>query len=344
MKLASIAAAVLLAHFLFAQKASAQVNTPNVGLGIEPARTSSVSNHVKQASSKFMVEIEQTRNMPKDKTTDGLFEYTIDREKFLGEPVVALIGHNASANLSNYLIILHYNIPPVKSSLLPVKYGFARLGVRFLAFNQGDAQDPNKVDLLSIYPTNELLDINHTDKGTNTLTIQPQYMGASGGSYQYQKERTDVYNFQLPTVIGTANRYGEAAWTYYPAKQQPLILGSKTAFAVVSLPASRTRLRLQVSLDYQLKRLKLIPFPLRTLQDSLDFKLVDAPSVEDALAMHTADLPDNVRDKIKACFLESHQYAFNTGSDKNDYILDVTSGKYFRVDQTGAHRLILPKE
>ena len=170
-----------------------------VGLGIEPNGTSTVTKGVAAANENFMIEIKQSRNLPKARAVDGMFEYTIDREKFLGEPVVALIKGDPLTQRTDYLIILHYNIPTVKTSLLPVQYGFARLGVRFLGFDQGDS-DAKKVDLLSIYPTNELLDVEHTDKGTNTHPIHGRIRWLLSVS-----ERTNRC-LQLPTSKSSGNR------------------------------------------------------------------------------------------------------------------------------------------
>ena len=88
----------------------------------------------------------------------------------------------------------------------------------------------------------------------------------------------------------------------------------------------------------------MLPFPLRTLQDSLDFTLADSLSIHDLLASHTSDLPDNIREKIRTSFLDMHQFTFNSGADKTDYILDATTGKYYRIDGTGTHLLALPDQ
>jgi hypothetical protein len=198
-----------------------------LGLGYEPRSVpSTVDKTVARMSRQFTLEVQKTRDKSQ-RPVSHPFAYTIDENKFLGEPIVARIeGHDDGVGY--YLVVLHYNIPTVRATLLPVKYGFARFGVRFVAFDLQKLNDmhdrldkvaasehreltakekaatPNaeKLDLLSIYPSSELLDMQHEEKGTNTFHVEPSWNGASAGSYQYQKERTDTYSFQLPRVVG----------------------------------------------------------------------------------------------------------------------------------------------
>jgi hypothetical protein len=267
-----------------------------------------------------------------------------------------------SGSRQYYLVLLRYNIPTLKAFLIPGKYSFARFSTRFVVYStykdQPDKEfreqsaHPKKVDLLSIYPVNDLLDVQHTEKGTNTIHVEPKYQEASAGYYEYSKERTDQYNFELPKVVGSADRYGSAAWTYYPAKLQPLIMGSKTAMAIVSFdlrtPAELSAkanfgymLRLESTLDYQLKRLWALPGMARSVKDVVEFDLRQAPGLDGFLQVHKVDLPDEIVSKVNE-LRDVHQYVVSSG--KNDYVVDVTEGKFYQIDNGGTPHVVLPPQ
>lgn len=266
-----------------------------------------------------------------------LWLYTIDKDKFLGNCSVARLG-TVGDKYSYYLVLMHFNIPAVKSTFIPLKYGFARFEAKIAChdnngaptgFSESDALGlTESAEILSVYPQNAVLPVNRTDTTDVTLTAQPSWMGASGGSAQYERKIEDTYPYTLPHVVGIGTRFGDASWTFYPAKAQPIMLGEQSTFAIIKVPADTSSIRILANLRYQLRALKYATFfPFRVC-DFCDLDLLDAPSFDELAAVQYFGLPEGVRDKLVEAFgapgEPEHELKFCENS---------VTGKSFLVDQ-----------
>jgi hypothetical protein len=155
----------------------------------------------------------------------GKFPLIIDKTKFFGEPMIAKVASIADEAFDYYLVVMHFNIPPLNPALGPIKYSFARFESKFVLYTGDSAEtgvalsnaDAMKmrathlepVKILAVYPVNESLDVDRTDD--SKFTIEPEYAGTSGGSATQEWDREEKYKLSLPTVISTATKYGDAA-------------------------------------------------------------------------------------------------------------------------------------
>lgn len=227
--------------------------------------------------------------------------YTIDRYHFMGEPVVAKIT-SFSGEMDYYLVVFHFNIPVTKAVLAgPMKFGFVRIGAKVVGVDGQKQLIP--VRTISIFPVNEKLPINREDERTTTVRVEPQWFGASGGYMQREHRVMDKYDYNLPTVMGTVSRFGDVHWTYYPAKAQPVIQGAQTGFAIIGVPRTGvTELQLLCTMQYNLQWIKAVPFPGQCVYDSVKVGICKTDpvlSVANLRKMHVADLPEDIKTRLK---------------------------------------------
>ncbi|MGD9682780.1 MAG: hypothetical protein AB7W16_16440 [Candidatus Obscuribacterales bacterium] len=243
--------------------------------------------------------------------------YVVDKYRFVGEPVIAKLDIGKKSDLDYYLVILHFNIPVTKGLFLtPFKYNYIRIGTKLFGTDHEDFKDdgsgaPPYVQLfpartISIYPVNEVVDVNRKDTHKVEAKIEPQYMGAAPGHLQYNYENEQSQIIKLPRVMGTASRFGDVNWTYYPAKWQPVIQGQQTAFTVVGLPREAKHLHLLCHMEYNLKYFKYIPTPMLLFLDCYDTASIDLKkstiSLDDLIKIHVADLPQEIKERIRTEF------------------------------------------
>ncbi|MDR3613246.1 MAG: hypothetical protein P4L53_06755 [Candidatus Obscuribacterales bacterium] len=316
-------------------KNSAQINQTDV--------------EVEKSTKKFFYEYSHSQTDPS--AVKGKFPLIIDKTKFLGEPLIGKITRFGDSENAYFVVALHFNIPPLNPALGPIKYSFARFATKFVLFQPEDRKHSSSdskslpasvllpVKVVAVYPVNETLGIARSDTSTLTLEANPQYAGTSVGSANQAWSKQEAYNLNLPTVISSATRYGDAAWIYYPARAQPLILGSKTTIAVLAIPKkaieTNFQLRLQCTLDYQLKYLKYISGFERRLLASGECSL-DCMTVDELLKIHSVDLPDQIKAVISNSLIEPAKSAKLTviqaqGNGQNDYILDKETGKMYVI-------------
>jgi hypothetical protein len=94
----------------------------------------------------------------------------------------------------------------------------------------------NDIRVLSIYPTNLLLDANFENTKEFEGKVTANYQGFSAGELRYLNRDTWKYEVKLARVAGISTQYSTASWTYYPVKQQPIILGNKEGYVIFSVP------------------------------------------------------------------------------------------------------------
>lgn len=250
---------------------------------------------------------------------------------------------------SYYLLLLHFNIPPVKATALPFKYGFARLQAK-IACQGTRSLDPSifpvstslgitePVEVLSIFPENSSLPIDRKDTTSYKLTVQPQWFGASGGSAEYSRAIEDSYKYKMPHVVGSASRFGDVAWTYYPAKAQAIMLGAQSTFAVVKTPYGTPSLRLLADLRYQLQTLRYVTFFPYRVCDSVDIDLRTAQGFDDLAAIQYFGLPVDARESLMKAFgTESPKHSLKYYSNEKsgaEILVDENSGAVLEIDRT----------
>ncbi|PZM77141.1 MAG: hypothetical protein DKT66_28290 [Candidatus Melainabacteria bacterium] len=298
-----------------------------------------------------------------------LWIYTIDNRKFLGNCSVASLGHDRDPNAipkidphySYYLVLMHFNIPAVKATTIPLKYSFARFEAKIAcqqpelaqvdppdgATSDGESEtttdDKRKAlkelkisesaEILSIYPENAILPIDRKDTTTVTLTAQPEWMGASGGKGEYSRAIEDSYAYKLPHVVGVGTRFGDVSWTFYPAKAQPIMLGSQSTFAVVKVPYKTSSLRILANLRYQLKTLKVLTFPPFRVCDWCDLDLRNAASFDDMAAIQYFGLPSDAREALQTAFgkgaVEHNLKYYGSQNSDRDILVDEKTGETY---------------
>jgi hypothetical protein len=282
-----------------------------------------------------------------------LWLYTIDREKFLGNSSVAWLGDDVDTkanpkitpNFSYYLVLMHFNIPAVKATMIPFKYGFARFEAKIACQGTRSISPLHKglkhlevtesAEVLSVYPENAVLPINRKDTTTVTLTAQPEWMGASGGKGEYSRAIEDSYAYKLPHVVGVGTRFGDVSWTFYPAKAQPIMLGSQSTFAVVKVPYKTPSLRILANLRYQLQTMKVITFLPFRVCDSCDLDLKEAASFDDMAAIQYFGLPAEAREAMQTAFGKgaterSVRYYANRRTGR-DVLVDEKTGETYGI-------------
>lgn len=285
-----------------------------------------------------------------------LWLYTIDKEKFLGNCSVARLGYDVDVeanpkltpNFTYYLVLMHFNIPAVKATTIPLKYGFARFEAKIACRKtvQGGAKKietahdtldylgiSESAEILSVYPENAILPIDRKDTTTVTLTAQPEWMGASGGKGEYSRAIEDSYAYKLPHVVGVGTRFGDVSWTFYPAKAQPIMLGSQSTFAVVKVPYNTPSLRILANLRYQLQALKVITFPPFRVCDWCDLDLEKASSFDDMAAIQYFGLPSDAREALQTAFgkgaVEHNLKYYGSQNSDRDILVDEKTGETY---------------
>lgn len=294
-----------------------------------------------------------------------LWLYTIDKEKFLGNCSVAKLGHDVDTeanpklipNFTYYLVLMHFNIPAVKATTIPLKYGFARFEAKIACqkINSGKTKTEAELEeiarkaeaypavtsleiaesaeILSVYPENAILPIDRKDTTTVTLTAQPEWMGASGGKGEYSRAIEDSYAYKLPHVVGVGTRFGDVSWTFYPAKAQPIMLGSQSTFAVVKVPYNTPSLRILANLRYQLQALKVITFPPFRVCDWCDLDLEKASSFDDMAAIQYFGLPSDAREALQTAFgkgaVEHNLKYYGSQNSDRDILVDEKTGETY---------------
>lgn len=281
-----------------------------------------------------------------------LWLYTIDKDKFLGNCSVAKLGDDGdtdkckpiAAKFAYYLVLVHFNIPAVKATALPFKYGFARFEAKLACQGNRDISEDQHPDLfalklsesaevLSVYPENAVLPVDRKDTTTVTLTAQPEWAGASGGSAEYSRAIEDSYVYKLPHVVGVSSRFGDVSWTFYPAKAQPIMLGTQSTFAVIKVPVTAKSLRILANLRYQLQTLEYLTFwPFRVC-DFTDLDLEGASSFDDLASIQYFGLPEGARESLQTAFGKGNPvHSFKCVSNKKtgrELLVDEKTGQVF---------------
>jgi hypothetical protein len=281
-----------------------------------------------------------------------LWLYTIDKEKFLGNCSVARLGYDKEPDeklkitpgFTYYLVLMHFNIPAVKATTIPLKYGFARFEAKIACQGSRDGKTAKRdaleyfgisesAEILSVYPENAILPIDRKDTTTVTLTAQPEWMGASGGKGEYSRAIEDSYAYKLPHVVGVGTRFGDVSWTFYPAKAQPIMLGSQSTFAVIKVPYKTESLRILANLRYQLQALKVVTFPPFRVCDWCDLDLKSAGSFDDMAAIQYFGLPSDAREALQTAFgkgaIEHNMKYYGGQSSDRDILVDEKTGEAY---------------
>lgn len=281
-----------------------------------------------------------------------LWLYTIDKEKFLGNCSVARLGYDKELdeklkvypNFAYYLVLMHFNIPAVKATTIPLKYGFARFEAKIACRGNIDSEAAKygaakylkiseSAEILSVYPENAILPIDRKDTTTVTLTAQPEWMGASGGKGEYSRAIEDSYAYKLPHVVGVGTRFGDVSWTFYPAKAQPIMLGSQSTFAVIKVPYKTESLRILANLRYQLQALKVVTFPPFRVCDWCDLDLKSAGTFDDMAAIQYFGLPSDAREALQTAFgkgaIEHNMKYYGGQSSDRDILVDEKTGEAY---------------
>lgn len=268
-----------------------------------------------------------------------------------------------------YLVIFNFNVPAVKYSIIPTNYGFARFSFNLQVFapTASDAVQSTTnaakiaklytaagykfkpeiqaavganaiwpVRVISIYPVNEVLTVSREDTNQFEAQFKPEFQGGAAGSLTYTKTLKDNFAFDLPKVIGTGTSAGTVSWTYYPAKAQPLMLGSKTTMAIIGVPSGlnyeKCRLRLLAQFDYQLTKAKLPMWWGQSVYDAKQVSLASVPTLSEITALHSVDLPKEIRATVsevfKADVKEKPKLVLQKGRDR-DYLIDPDSGAVY---------------
>jgi|GEM_PF-5032412 len=281
----------------------------------------------------------------------------------------------ASAKLSSssydyYLIVFHFNVPAVKYSVVPTSYGFARFTFDLQVFSPNAAASAHKkfgpekiakmyteagnrfkdkdvqgavqasaiwpVRVVSIYPVNEVLTVNRDDTNEFEAQFKPEFQGGAAGSLTYRKTLKDTFAFDLPKVVGTGSSAGSVSWTFYPAKAQPLMLGSKTTMAIVGVPAGlnykNLGLRVLSRFDYQITKAKIPLLWGSSVYDAKQVSLIDVPSLKEVTSLHSIDLPKEIRqtvaDVFKADVKDKPAVSLVKGKE-HDYLIDRDTGAVY---------------
>ncbi len=207
--------------------------------------------------------------------------------------------------------------------------------------HQRDALPPRNFRVISIYPTNEILDVNFKNEQSLDVKAEPKYMSFSGGSVDYKTTDTTDYKYKLPKVVGTTTHHGCAAWTYYPAKRQPIMLGNKSTFAILQVEkATKGVLRINACLNYETALT--IPAAGANVYDQAEVPLNQYLTVDSLLRLRCADLGgDGVVEMFKANYKKGSQTPLElvVGRDQDAFIK--TSSKVFRLEPDGVLQVSL---
>lgn len=156
---------------------------------------------------------------------------------------------------------------------------------------------PWNFNVVSIHPTNEVLDVKFQNVQDFDVKVEPKYLEFSGASANWHSKDTTDYNFKLPRVVGITNHFGSVSWTYYPAKRQPVMLGNKTTFAVLQVKrGTGGSLRLNTCLNYEL--LLTSPFIGPKMYDEAEISLDEAMPLDSMLRMRCAELSGDAIGKL----------------------------------------------
>lgn len=176
---------------------------------------------------------------------------------------------------SKYLLVLNYNIPAVRTGLFGQNFRIVRVGVHAFLRNQQENQsssDYERINLVSIYPTSELLKADLDDSKTFEAQVEGSWGGATAGHAKYSQTRDWKYAVNFPRVVGLGTADGTMQWVYYPAKAQEITFGNKTAFALFTVPSDLSAsgvLQLNALLEYRMRLLKVGTTPTSTRMVSL---------------------------------------------------------------------------
>jgi hypothetical protein len=207
--------------------------------------------------------------------------------------------------------------------------------------HQRDALPPRNFRVISIYPTNEILDVNFKNEQSLDVKAEPKYMSFSGGSVDYKTTDTTDYKYKLPKVVGTTTHHGCAAWTYYPAKRQPIMLGNKSTFAILQVDkATQGVLRINACLNYETSLT--IPSAGARLYDQAEVPLNQYLTFDSLLRLRCADLGgDGVVEMFKANYKKGGQSPIElvAGRDQESFIK--TASKIYRIDPDGVLQVSL---
>lgn len=118
---------------------------------------------------------------------------------------------------------------------------------------------PSPVNIVSIYPTSQILSASLVNSRSLALSGSGGYMGANV-SATYTTSVQESYMKSLPKLVGAADSYGHIQWICYPAKAQQISFGNHSGFVVFTIPGAETvtkasnfKLTMDVRLAYKLK-------------------------------------------------------------------------------------------
>lgn len=134
------------------------------------------------------------------------------------------------------------------------------------------SSDYERINLVSIYPTSELLKADLDDSKTFEAQVEGSWGGATAGHAKYSQTRDWKYAVNFPRVVGLGTADGTMQWVYYPAKAQEITFGNKTAFALFTVPSDLSAsgvLQLNALLEYHMRLLKVGTTPTSTRMVSL---------------------------------------------------------------------------
>lgn len=143
-----------------------------------------------------------------------------------------------------------------------------------------------KINVMSIYPTTQVLTANLVNSRSLALQASGGYMGASG-SVTYTMASQETYDENLPKLIGEADSEGHVQWVCYPAKKQEIAFGNRTAFIIFTLPTNAApidSIQIDTSLEYRMKGIDYLHGPVRRVQ-RIQLPLEQAIRGERSIAM-----------------------------------------------------------
>lgn len=239
-------------------------STPTLFGGVRTNETNTrnenpIQFELSAATTDFYKELEKQRAMM---DSSNKAEAMVEKDKFFGQPIIAQLDNIDDPKHDYYLVVLHFNIPTLNPSAAQTKYAFARFKAKFVGY-RGDPTEDSKyfgnilarlknnalrdriqnqraeelqpVTIVAVSPMHETLGVDRTNANVLTAQLRPTWFAASAGSVTDQVSKQDRYDFHLPTVLATGTRYGDATWSFYPARGQPLIAGTRTTMAVIAI-------------------------------------------------------------------------------------------------------------
>lgn len=264
--------------------------------------------------------------------------FVINGEGFLSRPLLAKLDTSSIyGDKEYYLLAIPFNVPAVKNRLF-VKYRFVRMSGKLSLNNNG------KLEVLSIYPVNELLNASLENTKEQEAKFKPEWNGFAAGEFRALNKDVTKYEYSLPTVVGTLssfthNRHSTLSWTYYPAKRQPIVLGNKVGYGVISVErdaiSKNTCLEFDATLRYELN-LTVPPFAGKR-RSKWKLPLSDALTLNEFLRVRIPDMKDEkLKELLTLAFKKSTPKAsFRlTKHYGTTYVNDTSNGKLYKVSDS----------